>query len=89
MTISSSVHENVSFFSFLFFSFLFKQKDTEDNMICLFLQMATYQWDLKSNYMLAFTVCKYDSSADRWTDIARDLADHLVTTPQVRVRYRV
>ncbi|UJR28577.1 hypothetical protein I4U23_009810 [Adineta vaga] len=44
--------------------------------------MADYQWDLKSNYMLAFTVCKYGSYAEPWSLVAKNLADYINTTPQ-------
>ncbi len=46
--------------------------------------MANYQWNLKSNYMLAFTVCKYGLHPERWNLVANDLADYIKTTPQVK-----
>jgi hypothetical protein len=50
-----------------------------------FFQMANYKWDLKSNYMLAFTVCKYGIGPEQWNFIANDLADYINITPQVRI----
>ncbi|CAF1228584.1 unnamed protein product [Adineta steineri] len=44
--------------------------------------MADHKWDFKSNYMLAFTVCKYGLDPERWDLIANDLADYINTTPQ-------
>ncbi|CAF0999050.1 unnamed protein product [Adineta ricciae] len=44
--------------------------------------MTAHIWDLKSNYMLAFTVCKYASHFEAWNSIANDLADYINTTPQ-------
>jgi hypothetical protein len=47
--------------------------------------MANYKWDLKSNYMLAFTVCKYGIGPEQWNFIANDLADYINITPQVKI----
>jgi hypothetical protein len=47
--------------------------------------MANYKWDLKSNYMLAFTVCKYGIGPEQWNFIANDLADYINITPQVNI----
>ncbi|CAF4766901.1 unnamed protein product, partial [Rotaria sp. Silwood1] len=44
--------------------------------------MTTPRWDMKSNYMLTFTVCKYGLNPERWDLIANDLADDINTTPQ-------
>jgi hypothetical protein len=64
------VHEKVSFF-------VKKNK--------FFFQMTNHKWDLKSNYMLAFTVCKYGLNTEKWNLIANELADYINTTPQVRI----
>jgi len=47
--------------------------------------MSNHKWDLKSNYMLAFTVCKYGLNPEQWNLIAKDLADYINTTPQVNM----
>ncbi|CAF2516189.1 unnamed protein product [Rotaria sp. Silwood2] len=44
--------------------------------------MTTQRWDMKSNYMLTFTVCKYGLNPERWDLIANDLAEDINTTPQ-------
>lgn len=44
--------------------------------------MENYQWDLKSDYMLAFTICKY--GIEQWNLIANDLANYINITPQVK-----
>jgi len=48
--------------------------------------MSNHKWDLKSNYMLAFTVCKYGINPERWNLVANDLADYIKTTPQVKIK---
>ena len=48
--------------------------------------MENFQWDMKSDYMLAFTVCKYGINPERWNSIANDLADYINTTPEVKIR---
>jgi hypothetical protein len=45
--------------------------------------MVNQKWNLKLNYMLAFTVCKYGLNPERWDLIANDLADYINTTSQV------
>jgi hypothetical protein len=47
--------------------------------------MTNHKWDLKSNYMLAFTVCKHPSNPNQWISIAADLKDIVNTTPQVSI----
>ncbi|CAF5169230.1 unnamed protein product, partial [Rotaria magnacalcarata] len=44
--------------------------------------MSNHKWNMKQNYMLAFTVCKYGLNSERWDSIANDLADFIETTPQ-------
>ncbi|CAF2061518.1 unnamed protein product [Rotaria magnacalcarata] len=45
--------------------------------------MSNHKWNMKQNYMLAFTVCKYGLNSERWDSIANDLADFIETTPQI------
>ncbi|CAF3194556.1 unnamed protein product [Rotaria socialis] len=45
--------------------------------------MTNHKWDMKQNYMLAFTVCKYGLNSERWDLISKDLADFIDTTPQI------
>jgi hypothetical protein len=52
----------------------------------IFFQMANHKWDLKSNYMLAFTICKYGLNPERWNLVANDLADYIKITPQVKIK---
>ena len=65
-----------------FFCFFFVEKKANFSF-----QMTNYKWDLKSNYMLAFTVCKYGLNPEKWNIIANDLADYINTTPQVRISF--
>ena len=44
------------------------------------------KWDLKTNYMLACSVCKYGLNPPRWDLVVNDLADYIKITPQVRRR---
>ncbi|CAF3697955.1 unnamed protein product [Rotaria sordida] len=44
--------------------------------------MTTHKWDMKSNYMLTFTVCKYGLNPEQWDIIANDLAEDINITPQ-------
>ncbi len=48
--------------------------------------MANSKWDLKTNYMLACSVCKYGLHPERWNLVADDLADYIKITPQVKRR---
>ncbi|CAF4331082.1 unnamed protein product, partial [Rotaria sordida] len=48
-------------------------------------QMTTHKWDMKSNYMLTFTVCKYGLNPEQWDIIANDLAEDINITPQVNL----
>jgi hypothetical protein len=48
--------------------------------------MANHKWDLKTNYMLAFTVCKYGLNPERWHLVVDELADYIKTTPQVKIK---
>lgn len=84
----------VSLFFFFFFfafllSFVFFVKPTEINNNNsnnrFFLQMNNIIWDLKSNYILALTVCKYGSICDCWNRVASDLAFYIKTTPEVKL----
>lgn len=47
--------------------------------------MTNHKWDLKLNYMLSFTVCKYGLYPDKWNLVANDLADYINITPQVKI----
>ncbi len=49
----------------------------------LFFQMANPKWDIKTNYMLAGSVCKYGLNPEPWNSVANDLADYIKITPQV------
>jgi hypothetical protein len=48
--------------------------------------MANHKWDLKSNYMLAFTICKYGINPERWNLVANDLVEYIKITPQVKIK---
>ena len=48
--------------------------------------MENHYWDVKSKYILAFTVFKYGSNPEQWDLIANDLSDRINTTPQVIMR---
>jgi len=63
--------------------FFVKEKREKKNF---FFQMANHKWDLKTNYMLAFTVCKYGLNPERWNLVVDELADYIKTTPQVKIR---
>jgi hypothetical protein len=45
--------------------------------------MANPKWDIKTNYMLAGSVCKYGLNPEPWNSVANDLADYIKITPQV------
>jgi hypothetical protein len=62
---------------------LFFVKRKEKKKKTHFFQMVNQKWNLKLNYMLAFTVCKYGLNPERWDLIANDLADYINTTSQV------
>ena len=60
-----------------FFLRLLNKKD-------IFFQMANPKWDLKTNYMLACSVCKYGLNPEPWNFVANDLADYIKISPMVK-----
>jgi hypothetical protein len=65
---------------------LLNEKKRKNKFCFFFLQMANHKWDLKSNYMLAFTVCKYGINPERWNLVANDLVEYIKITPQVKIK---
>jgi hypothetical protein len=47
--------------------------------------MTNHKWDLKTNYMLTSTICKYGINPEKWNLVADDLAGYIKTTPQVKI----